>query len=426
MEIRKSDRLTHLRYDIRGPVYEKSLELESQGYKIISLNIGNPAAFGFDAPDEIVHDIILNIRNAQGYADSRGLFSARKAVMHYTQNQGLPGVTINDIYIGNGVSELILLAMQALINEGDEVLVPSPDYPLWTTSVALCGGKPVHYTCDEAADWNPDLADIESRITPKTRAVVLINPNNPTGAVYDKMVLEGIARIAEKHQLIVFADEIYDKILYDGAIHHPMARFVHDTLCITMNGLSKNYRAAGFRGGWLVMTGAKHKAQSYIEGLTLLASLRLCANVPTQYAIQTALGGYQSINDLVLPAGRLYRQIMLAYNRMVAIPGITCAKPKGALYVFPKLDLTRFDIADDNAFVYDLLVEQKVLVVAGQGFNYATPDHFRIVCLPNIDEMTLALDRIEAFLESRRRTSPQRRTVPCSSPTERGDSPTQR
>ncbi len=403
MEIRKSDRLTHLKYDIRGPVYEKSLELESQGYKIISLNIGNPAAFGFDTPDEIVHDVILNIRNAQGYADSRGLFAARKAVMHYTQNLGLPGVTINDIYIGNGVSELILLSMQALINEGDEVLVPSPDYPLWTTSVALCGGKPVHYSCDEAADWNPDLADLESKITSRTRAVVLINPNNPTGAVYDKSVLEGIARIAEKHQLIVFADEIYDKILYDDAIHHPMARFVHDTLCITMNGLSKNYRAAGFRGGWLVMTGAKHKAKSYIEGLTLLASLRLCANVPTQYAIQTALGGYQSIHDLVIPAGRLYRQIMLAYERMTAIPGISCVKPKGALYIFPKIDLSQFTIQDDNEFVYDLLVEQKVLVVAGQGFNFGTPDHFRIVCLPNIDEMTVALNRIEAFLESRRR-----------------------
>ncbi|MEZ0483473.1 pyridoxal phosphate-dependent aminotransferase [Fibrella aquatica] len=403
MEIRKSDRLTHLKYDIRGPVYEKSLELESQGYKIISLNIGNPAAFGFDTPDEIVHDVILNIRNAQGYADSRGLFSARKAVMHYTQNLGLPGVTINDIYIGNGVSELILLSMQALINEGDEVLVPAPDYPLWTTSVALCGGKPVHYICDETADWNPDLADIERKITSRTRAVVLINPNNPTGAVYDKSVLEGIARIAEKYQLIVFADEIYDKILYDGAVHHPMARFVHDTLCITMNGLSKNYRAAGFRGGWLVMTGAKHKAKSYIEGLTLLASLRLCANVPTQYAIQTALGGYQSIQDLVIPAGRLYRQIMLAYERIVAIPGLTCVKPKGALYIFPKIDLSQFDIADDNEFVYDLLVEQKVLVVAGQGFNFSTPDHFRIVCLPNIDEMTLALNRIEAFFESRRK-----------------------
>lgn len=402
MEIKKSERLETLKYDIRGPVYEKSLELESQGYKIISLNIGNPASFGFDAPDEIVHDIILNIRNAQGYADSRGLFAARKAVMHHTQNIGMAGVAINDIFIGNGVSELIMLAMQALLNEGDEVLVPSPDYPLWTTSVAFCGGKPVHYRCDEANGWNPDLADIEAKITPRTRAVVVINPNNPTGAVYQKSVLEGIARIAETHQLILFSDEIYDRILYDGAVHYPIAKTVNDTLCITMGGLSKNYRAAGFRGGWLILSGAKHRAKSYIEGLLLLASMRISANVPTQFAIQTALGGYQSINDLVLPTGRLHRQIMLAWERMTAIPGISCVKPSGAMYIFPKIDLSQFHIADDNQFVYDLLVEQKVLVVAGNGFSYAEPDHFRIVCLPTVDELTVALDRIEAFLESRR------------------------
>ncbi|WP_338876545.1 pyridoxal phosphate-dependent aminotransferase [Spirosoma sp. SC4-14] len=404
-EILKSERLTNLKYDIRGPVYEKSLELESQGYKIISLNIGNPATFGFDAPDEIVHDIILNIRNAQGYSDSRGLFAARKAVMHHTQNIGLPGITINDIYIGNGVSELIMLSMQALLNEGDEVLIPSPDYPLWTASVAFCGGKPVHYICDEAADWNPDLADIESKITARTRAIVVINPNNPTGAVYDKSVLEGIARIAEQHKLIVFSDEIYDRILYDGAVHYPISKMVNDTLCITMGGLSKNYRAAGFRGGWMIMSGARHRAKSYIEGLTLLASMRLCANVPTQYAIQTALGGYQSIKDLVIPTGRLYKQMMLAYNRMTAIDGITCVKPKGALYIFPRIDLDQFHIADDEQFVYELLTEQKVLVVAGNGFNYFDKNHFRIVCLPTVDELTIALDRIEAFLESRRKAS---------------------
>ncbi|WP_138502035.1 pyridoxal phosphate-dependent aminotransferase [Spirosoma lacussanchae] len=403
MDILKSQRLEQLKYDIRGPVYEKALELESQGYKIISLNIGNPAVFGFDAPDEIVHDIILNIRNAQGYADSRGLFSARKAVMHHTQNIGLPGITINDIYIGNGVSELIMLAMQALLNEGDEVLIPSPDYPLWTASVAFCGGKPVHYVCDEAVGWNPDLADLEQKITPRTRAVVVINPNNPTGAVYDRSVLEGIARIAERHKLIVFSDEIYDRILYDGAQHFPIAKMVHDTLCITMGGLSKNYRSAGFRGGWLILSGARHRAKSYIEGLTLLASMRLCANVPTQYAIQTALGGYQSINDLVVPAGRLHKQMMLAYERMVAIPGVSCVKPKGALYIFPKLDLSQFTFADDDDFVLNLLIEQKVLVVAGSGFNYTTKDHFRIVCLPTVDELNTALDRIEAFLESHRR-----------------------
>lgn len=403
MEILKSERLNSLKYDIRGPVYEKALELESQGYKIISLNIGNPASFGFDAPDEIVHDIILNIRNAQGYSDSRGLFAARKAVMHHTQNIGLPGITINDIFIGNGVSELILLSMQALINQGDEVLVPSPDYPLWTTAVALCGGKPVHYVCDEAADWNPDLADLESKITSRTRAIVVINPNNPTGAVYDKAILEGMVQIAEQHKLILFSDEIYDRILYNGAEHHPIAKLVNDTLCITFGGLSKNYRAAGFRGGWLILSGTRQRAKSYIEGLTLLASMRLCANVPTQYAIQTALGGYQSINDLVLPTGRLYKQIMLAYNRIKAIPGLSCVEPKGALYIFPRIDLSQFRLASDDEFVYDLLTEQKVLVVSGTGFNYIRPDHFRIVCLPSLDEMTLAMDRIEAFLESRRK-----------------------
>ena len=403
MEILKSDRLTHLKYDIRGPIYEKSLELESQGYKIISLNIGNPATFGFDAPDEIVHDIILNIRNAQGYSDSRGLFAARKAVMHHTQNIGLPGITINDIYIGNGVSELIMLSMQALLNEGDEVLVPSPDYPLWTASVAFCGGNPVHYVCDEAADWNPDLADIEQKITPRTRAIVVINPNNPTGAVYDKDVLAGIARLAERYKLIVFSDEIYDRILYDDAVHYPIAKMIQDTLCITMGGLSKNYRAAGFRGGWMILSGARQRAKSYIEGLTLLASMRLCANVPTQYAIQTALGGYQSIHDLVMPTGRLYKQIMLAYDRITAIPGVSCVKPKGALYIFPKIDLSQFNIVNDDDFVLNLLTEQKVLVVSGNGFNYEQPNHFRVVCLPTVDELNVALDRIETFLESRRK-----------------------
>ena len=402
-EILKSERLEHLKYDIRGPVYEKALELESQGYKIISLNIGNPAVFGFDAPDEIVHDIILNIRNAQGYADSRGLFAARKAVMHHTQNIGLPGITINDIYIGNGVSELIMLSMQALLNEGDEVLIPTPDYPLWTASVAFCGGKPVHYRCDEANGWNPDMADIEQKITSRTRAIVVINPNNPTGAVYEKSVLEKIARLAEKRKLIVFSDEIYDRILYDEAEHYPIAKLVNDTLCITMGGLSKNYRSAGFRGGWLILSGARQRAKSYIEGLTLLASMRLCANVPTQYGIQTALGGYQSIHDLVLPTGRLHKQIMLAWQRMTAIPGISCVKPKGALYIFPKIDLSQFHLDSDDDFVLNLLTEQKVLVVAGSGFNFTTNDHFRIVCLPNVDELSVAIDRIEVFLESRRR-----------------------
>ncbi len=402
MQIEKSQRLEHLKYDIRGPVYEKSLELESQGYKIINLNIGNPAPFGFDAPDEIVHDIILNIRNAQGYVDSRGLFAARKAVMHYTQTLGLKNVEINDVFIGNGVSELIVMSMQALLNDGDEVLVPSPDYPLWTTAVALSGGKPVHYICDEAADWNPDLEDLENKITSKTKALVLINPNNPTGAVYDEEVIKRIAEIAERHQIVLFSDEIYDKILYDGAVHFPMAKYVHETLCVTFGGLSKNYRAAGFRGGWLYLTGAKQNAKSYIEGLTLLASMRICANAPTQFAIQTALGGYQSIKDLVLSSGRLYKQMNLVYDRLTAIDGITCVRPKGALYLFPKIDLRKFSFEDDGEFVYELLSDQKVLVVAGTGFNYIRPDHFRIVFLPTEDELTIALNRIETHLDSKR------------------------
>ncbi|GAB2770728.1 pyridoxal phosphate-dependent aminotransferase [Rhabdobacter roseus] len=409
MEFQKSKRLEPLKYDIRGPVYEKALELESQGYKVINLNIGNPAPFGFDAPDEIVHDIIMNIRNAQGYSDSRGLFPARKAVMHYTQTLGIPNVEINDIFIGNGVSELILLSMQALLNPGDEILVPSPDYPLWTTSVALSGGKPVHYVCDEAADWNPDLDDLESKITPRTRGLVLINPNNPTGAVYDREVLERIARIAETHGLIIFSDEIYDKILYDGAVHYPMATLVHDTLCVTFGGLSKNYRAAGFRGGWMILSGAKQYAKSYIEGILFLASMRLCANVPTQFAIQTALGGYQSIKDLVLPTGRLHKQMTLVYERLTAIPGLSCVRPKGALYLFPKIDLTQFDFKNDEQFVFDLLSEHKVLVVAGTGFNYFRDDHFRIVFLPTAEELHLAMNKFEAFFEAHR--VPSLRTV---------------
>jgi alanine-synthesizing transaminase len=402
MEFKKSNRLDHLKYDIRGPVYEKAQELESQGYKVINLNIGNPAPFGFDTPDEIVHDIIMNIRNAQGYSDSRGLFAARKAVMHYTQTQGIPNIEINDIFIGNGVSELILLSMQALLNSGDEILVPSPDYPLWTTSVALSGGKPVHYICDEASDWNPDLDDLESKITPRTKGIVMINPNNPTGAVYEKEVVARIARIAEEHGLIIFSDEIYDKILYDGAVHYPIATMVEDTLCVTFGGLSKNYRAAGFRGGWMILSGARHRAKSYIEGILLLASMRLCANVPTQYAIQTALGGYQSIKDLVIPTGRLYKQMNLIYDRLMTIPGISCVKPKGAMYLFPKINLSKFSFKDDGQFVFDLLSEQKVLVVAGTGFNYIHNDHFRIVTLPTADELNQAMDRIEVFLETRR------------------------
>jgi alanine-synthesizing transaminase len=402
MDIYKSSRLDNLKYEIRGPVYEKAIALQNQGYKITSLNIGNPAAFGFETPDEIVHDIIVNIRQAQGYVDSRGLFAARKAVMHYYQNQGVKNIMIEDIYIGNGVSELISLVLTALLNTDDEVLIPSPDYPLWTTVVGLAGGKAVHYTCDEAADWNPSIEDIESKITSKTKALVIINPNNPTGAVYTKQTIDNIVKLAEKHKLLLFADEIYDKILYDGVSHHSAAGLSEEILICTMGGLSKNYRAAGFRGGWMILTGAKHKAKSYIEGLNFLFSTRLCANVITQVGIQTALGGYQSINDLVLPSGRLARQMNLATEKLNAINGVSCVKPKGALYLFPKFDLSQFDFKDDNHFVMSLLEEQKILVVGGQGFNYKEKDHFRIVFLPHVEQLTVALDKIALHFDNHR------------------------
>ena len=403
MEILKSSRLDSLRYDIRGPIYEKALQLQREGYKITSLNIGNPAAFGFETPDEIIHDVIMNIRNAQGYADSRGLFAARKAVMQYYQSRGVRNIEIDDIYIGNGVSELIALTMTALLNPNDEILIPSPDYPLWTTSVGLAGGTPVHYVCDEESDWNPDLRDIESKITKKTRGIVLINPNNPTGAVYEREIVEGIVRLAEKHRLIVFADEIYDKILYDGAIHHTTAGMTDETLIVTMGGMSKNYRAAGFRGGWMILTGSKHKAKSYIEGLTFMASMRLCSNVITQYGIQTALGGYQSINDLVTSSGRLYKQMVLSYEKLISVPGITCVRPRGAMYLFPKIDLTQFDFKNDGDFVMSLLEDQRILVVGGGGFNFKQPDHFRIVFLPHLEQLEIAMDKMTLHFENHRK-----------------------
>jgi alanine-synthesizing transaminase len=403
MEIHKSKRLDHLKYEIRGPVYEKALALQNQGYKITSLNIGNPAAFGFETPDEIIHDVIVNIRNAQGYVDSRGLFAARKAVMQYYQNRGVKNILIEDIYIGNGVSELISLVMMALLNADDEILIPSPDYPLWTTVVGLAGGHAVHYSCDENDDWNPDLADMESKITSKTKGIVLINPNNPTGAVYPKHIVDAIVKLAEKHKLILFSDEIYDKIIFDEAKHYSAAGLCDDILIVTMGGLSKNYRAAGFRGGWMILTGAKHKAKSYIEGLNFLFSTRLCANVITQFGIQTALGGYQSIEDLVLPTGRLHRQMELAHEKLVAIPGVSCVKPKGALYLFPKIDLTQFTFEDENHFVMSLLEEQKILVVGGRGFNFAPKDHFRIVFLPHVEQLNLALDKIAIHFNNYRK-----------------------
>jgi alanine-synthesizing transaminase len=396
---RKSSKLDSVSYDIRGPVYDKAQELEMQGYKIIKLNIGNFAPFGFDAPDEIIHDVIINIRNAQGYCESRGLFAARKAVMHYSQLKSIKDVTIDDVFIGNGVSELIMLAMQALLDDGDEILIPAPDYPLWTCAVAFSGGKPVHYVCDEQSNWYPDLEDIEKKITPRTKGIVIINPNNPTGAVYPADLLQKIAEIAVKHRLIVFSDEIYDKILYDDVAHSSIAALSDDTLFVTFGGLSKNYRATGFRAGWMILSGDKKHASSYVEGLNLLASLRLCSNVPSQFAIQTALGGYQSINELVLPNGRLRKQRDFVLERLSQIEGITCVKPKGALYAFPKIDAKKFNIKNDQKFVLDFLTQQRVLVVHGTGFHLETPDHFRIVFLPTVEELGIALDRLELFLK---------------------------
>lgn len=400
--IQKSKRLHNVFYEIRGPVFEKAQELELQGYKITRLNIGNPAPFGFDAPDEIIHDVIINLRRAQGYTDSKGLFAARKAVMQDCQRKSIPHVLIDDIFIGNGVSELILMSMQALLNTGDEILVPAPDYPLWTAAVNLSGGKAVHYLCDEQSDWYPDLADLESKITDKTKGMVIINPNNPTGAVYPEEILRKMVEIAERHNLIIFSDEIYDRILYDGAVHYSPAAFSDDILFLTFGGLSKNYRAAGFRAGWMIISGAKSRAKSYIEGLTALASMRLCANVPSQFAIQTALGGYQSIQDLVLPTGRLARQRDVCYDKLTQIPGITAVKPKGALYIFPRIDTEKYHIKNDVDFVLDLLVDQKILVVHGSGFNWPKPDHFRIVFLPTVEELTQSIDKIALFLKDYR------------------------
>lgn len=402
MEYLKSERLNNLSYAIRGPIFDRAQALEAAGHKIINLNIGNPAPFGFDVPDEIVEDMILNVRNAQGYCHHLGIFPARKAVMHYTQQIGIHDVRIEDIFIGNGVSELIVMCMQALLNTDDEILIPSPDYPLWTTAVGLSGGKAVHYICDESSDWNPDVKDMASKITPKTKAIVLINPNNPTGAVYERDTLEKIVELAAEKKLIVFSDEIYDKILFDGHKHIPAASLSDDVFFMTFGGLSKNYRATGFRGGWVIASGAKDKAKSYLEGLNLLASMRLCANVPTQYAIQTALGGYQSINDLVSENGRLRKQRDLIHYRLTDIPGISCVKPKGSLYVFPKIDLKQFSFKDDEQFTMDLLNEQRILVVSGSGFNTFDNSHFRIVFLPTAETLNQAVDGISDFLDEKR------------------------
>ncbi|MCX7897852.1 MAG: pyridoxal phosphate-dependent aminotransferase [Rhodocyclaceae bacterium] len=401
--ILKSTKLANVCYDIRGPVLARAKQMEEDGHRVIKLNIGNPAAFGFEAPEEIVVDVIHNLRDASGYSDSKGLFSARKAVMHYCQQKRIPNVTIEDITLGNGVSELIVMAMQGLLNNGDEVLVPAPDYPLWTAAVSLSGGTPRHYLCDEGAGWLPDLDDIRAKITPATRGIVVINPNNPTGALYPDDLLSAIVDIAREHQLIVFADEIYDKVLYDGAKHTSIASLADDVLFITFNGLSKNYRACGYRAGWMVVSGEKRHAQDYIEGLNILASMRLCSNVPGQHAIQTALGGYQSIEELVAPQGRLTRQRDLAHELLTSIPGVSCVKPKAALYCFPRLDPKMYPIADDQQFILELLEEEKVLLVQGTGFNWPHPDHFRVVFLPHADDLTEAIGRIARFLEHYRK-----------------------
>jgi alanine-synthesizing transaminase len=397
--ILKSEKLNDVCYDIRGPVLELAQRMEEEGHKIIKLNIGNVGVFGFDPPEEIQLDMIRNLSNASAYSDSKGIFAARKAIMQYCQEKGIQGVTLDDIYTGNGVSELIVLAMNALLNNGDEVLVPAPDYPLWTAAVSLSGGTPIHYLCDESKEWAPDLVDLRSKITPRTKAIVMINPNNPTGAIYSKAVLMELTQIAREYGLILFADEIYDKMLYDEEKHVSLASLSSDVVIITFNGLSKNYRSCGYRSGWMVVSGDKSRIKDYVEGLNMLSSMRLCANVPGQYAIQTALGGYQSIDDLVAKGGRLARQRDLAWELITAIPGVSCVKPKSALYLFPKLDPEMYPIEDDQQFIADLLREEKVLMVQGSGFNWVKPDHFRVVFLPHEDVLKDAIGRFARFLE---------------------------
>ncbi|MFJ4798499.1 pyridoxal phosphate-dependent aminotransferase [Kitasatospora purpeofusca] len=398
MQVIQSSKLANVCYDIRGPVLDEAMRLEEQGHRILKLNTGNPALFGFDAPPEILQDILRNLSSAHGYGDSKGLLSARRAVVMQYEERGLHGLTVEDIFLGNGVSELIQLAMTALLDDGDEVLVPAPDYPLWTASVSLAGGTAVHYRCDEQSDWYPDLADVEAKVTDRTRAMVVINPNNPTGAVYPREVLEGLVGIARRHQLVIYADEIYDKILYDDAEHVPLATLAPDLFCVTFNGMSKSYRVAGFRSGWMVLSGERTRARSYIEGLTVLASMRLCANMPAQHAVAAALGGRQSIKDLVLPGGRLLESRDAAYRLLNEIPGVSCVKPRGALYAFPRLDPKVFKIKDDARMVLDLLRAERILLVQGSGFNWPEPDHFRLVTLPRAEEITDAVTRIGVFL----------------------------
>lgn len=403
-KVYQSDKLGNVCYDIRGPVLEEAKRLEEEGHQILKLNIGNPAPFGFNAPDEILHDVIHNLSAATGYSDSKGLFSARKAIMQECQRLNIPNIDIDDIYLGNGVSELITLAMQALLNDGDEVLVPAPDYPLWTAAVSLSGGTAVHYLCDEQADWFPDITDIESKVNNNTRALVIINPNNPTGSVYSREILLQLIDLCRKHDLILFADEIYSKIVYDDAVHIPAASLCDDVFIVSFNGLSKSYRLAGFRSGWMILSGPKSEAKSYIEGLEILTNMRLCANVPAQFAVQTALGGYQSINELILPGGRLKQQRDTAWELLTQIPGVTCAKPRGAIYMFPKLDSEIFKIDDDVALILDILEQEKILLVQGSAFNIEDTHHLRLVFLPRVDELIPAISGIARVLEQYRKS----------------------
>lgn len=397
---RKSSKLDDVCYDVRGPVLDEANRMQESGIDVLKLNIGNPAPFGFNAPEEVILDMIYNLRESQGYSDSKGIFSARKAIMQYCQLKNIPDVTINDIYTGNGVSELISILTLALLNDGDEILVPSPDYPLWTGCVSLAGGKPVHYICDEESDWYPDLEDMERKITDRTKAIVIINPNNPTGAVYPEEILRKIADIAREHDLMIFSDEIYDRLVMDGIKHTSIASLAPDLFCITLNGLSKSHMAAGFRVGWMVLSGAKDKAKDYIEGLNMLSNMRLCSNVPAQSIVQTALGGYQSVNEYLVPGGRIYEQREYIYKAINDIPGLSAVKPKAAFYIFPKIDVKKFHIYDDEKFALDFLREKKVLVTHGKGFNWDKPDHFRIVYLPRVEELKTATEKLADFLKT--------------------------
>lgn len=402
-QFNKSTKLDDVAYDIRGPVLEEAMRMRANGEQILRLNTGNPAEFGFTAPDEVIRDLIHNARKSEGYSNSKGIFSARKAIMQYCQLRKFPNVDIEDIYLGNGVSELIVMSMQGLLDNGDEVLVPMPDYPLWTAAISLAGGKAVHYICDEAADWYPDLEDMESKITSRTKAIVLINPNNPTGALYPKEILEGIINIARRHELIIFSDEIYDRMVFDGAVHIPIATLAPDLFVVTMNGLSKSHRICGFRVGWMVLSGPKKYAQGYIEGLNMLSNMRLCSNVLAQQVVQTSLGGHQSIDKLLIPGGRLYEQREFITKAINDIPGLSTVKPKAGLYVFPKIDREMYRIDDDEQFVLDFLKQEKVLLVHGRGFNWKDPDHFRIVYLPRVDELVEIQEKMTRFLHQYRR-----------------------